>query len=292
MDRFYKFAIVRFTPDRTRGETLNVGAVVMSDEGLDVRISSRLERTRALSNALDTGMLRELVNNLKVVDDALRDKGADADTRVSMLSQIGPLTLSEFGAFRAENVNAYEDRLSKIFKSMIDPEPASPRSREKRSKLLTQVKSLFRQERVLAKRDEGLDSHRIVAALELDQGLVADLVLKNGAMHVVETVDASGDESSLRKAIGEIGTAALVLERARMKFGERETKSRLVYVASPTLERIARPSLEAAENQGAEIVNWSSSDERTKFIHSLASLATPIERKTSRLKTATTQFYL
>jgi hypothetical protein len=282
MDRFYKFAIVRFTPDQTRGETLNLGTLVVLNEGLDIRLTRRLERVRAFSAALDTSILYELVDNLKVMDERLRDKELGTEERIAMLSQVGPLKLSEFGTFRAENVNAYEARLAQIFKSMIDPEPALPRMREKRSKLLTQVKSFFRQERVLAKRNEGLDSHRIVAGLELDEGLTADLVLKNGAMHIVETVDASGDESSLRKAIGEIGTAALVLERARMKFGEQQTKSRIVYAASSSLERVAMPSLEAAQHQGAEIINWASADDRNKFIRSLASLATPIERKSAK----------
>jgi hypothetical protein len=158
---------------------------------------------------------------------------------------------------------------------MVDAEPAHARLRAKRSKLLTQVKSSFRQERVLAKRDEKLDSHRIVSSFRLDEGLVADLVLRNGAMHVIETVDASGNEDSLRKAISEIGVAALVLERARMKFGNDQTHAKLVYSASSFLEKIARPSLDAAAHQGTQLINWASADERNKFIHSLTSMATP-----------------
>jgi hypothetical protein len=282
MDHYYKFAIIRYSPDSIRGESLNIGLLVVSDEGLDLRLSRKLERARVLSSALDISVLRELAENLKIIDQSLRDKGLDIEGRSSVLSQVGPLSLSKFGTFSAENATSYEDRIQQIFKSMVDPEVALRRVKEKRSKLLTQVKSFFRQERVLAQRNEGLDSHRIVSGLELDEGLVADLVLKNGSMHIIETVDASGDESSLRKAIGDIGTAALVLERARMRYGSEKTKSRLVYVASPSLERVARPSLEAAQNQGAEIINWASNDDRNRFIHSLASLASPLDRKTSK----------
>jgi hypothetical protein len=137
---------------------------------------------------------------------------------------------------------------------------------------------------VLAQKDEDLSSHRIIQSFELDDGLVADLVLRNGAMHVVETVEASGGEESIRKAVAEVGVAALVLERARMKFGEKETKGRLVYSASPALERVARPSLEAAEHQGAQLVNWDSADDRAKFIHSLSMLATPVPSKRKKTK--------
>jgi hypothetical protein len=118
----------------------------------------------------------------------------------------------------------------------------------------------------------------------LDDGLIADLVLRNGAMHVVETVEASGGEESIRKTVAEVGIAALVLERARMRFGEKETKGRLVYSASAALEHIARPSLEAAEHQGAQLINWDSADDRAKFIQSLTILATPIPSKRKKTR--------
>ncbi len=279
MAHSYRFAIVRLAPDDARDERINIGAMVLNEHSLDIRISKRLEKARAISAALDMPLLRELVENLNALDQRIRDSGADETLRIEMLSRIGPLSLSRIGTFEAADAQAYENRITSIFRSMVDPEPSLPRIREKRSKLLTQVKTLFRHERVLAKKDETIDSHRIVPSYQLDEGLVADLVLRNGYYHVVETIDASNDDDSLRRAIGDIGVAALVLERARMKFGEKNTKARLVYSASAALERIALPSLQAAANQGAELTNWASADERVKFVNSLTSLATPIERK-------------
>jgi hypothetical protein len=276
----YKFAIIRLAPDDGRDERINVGIVVFNDGSLDVRTPTSLDKVKAISAAADTTALRELMENLSTLDAKFRDAGVNSvEARLQAVGSIGPLLLSDAGTFVAENATAYEDRVASIMKAMVLAEPATRKVKEKRSKLLKQVKVMFRQERVLAKRDEDLSSHRIVSGFEMDEGLVADLVLKNGALHVVETVDASGDEGSLRKAISEVGVAALVLERARMKFGEENIKARLVYSASPLLERIARPSFDAAAHQGAELVNWSSADERNKFIHSLAALATPVPSK-------------
>lgn len=122
----------------------------------------------------------------------------------------------------------------------------------------------------------------------MDDGLVVDLVLRNGAYHVIETVDATGDEHVLRRTISEIAVSALVLERARMRFGEQSTRAKLVYSATPGLERVARPSLDAAEHQGAELVNWSSTDDRNRFVQMVSSLATPIEKKRKRYLVAHT----
>lgn len=290
MAHSYSFAVVRLAPDDVRGERLNVGLVVFNDGSLDIRLAKRLEKIRSISAALEPKTVQDVIENLGTLDEKIRDYGlVDAASRRSRLSSVGPISLSEIGTFVAESALSYEDRVASILRVMVDAEPAPARLRAKRSKLLTQVKSSFRQERVLAKPDEKLDSHRIVSSFQLDEGLVADLVLRNGAMHVIETVDASGNEDSLRKAISEIGVAALVLERARMKFGDDQTHAKLVYSASPLLEKIARPSLDAAAHQGTQLINWSSADERNKFIHSLTSLATPFVRNKQSVKFASRQ---
>jgi hypothetical protein len=284
MAHSFKFAIVRFSPDDARDERLNIGVAVFSPSGLDIRCAKRVEKVRAISAATETETVNRLLSNLAGLDDSIRSQTEDTSARHSRLSKLGPISLSPLGEFIAETATDYDERIASILRSMVDIEPAWRIHREKRSKLFTQVKRQFKLERVMAKKDEDLSSHRVVRSFELDDGLVADFVLRNGAMHVVETVDASSSEESPRKAVAEVGIAALVLERARMKFGKTQTKGRLVYAASPALERVARPSLEAAEHQGAQLVNWDSADDRAKFVQSIAMLATPLPMKHQRAK--------
>jgi hypothetical protein len=285
MARSYSFAIVRLSPKDARDERLNIGVVIFSDETIDVRGARRIDKVRAISAAVEPETISQLLANLASLDETLRERGVEhINARHAQLVELGPLSLSPLGTFVSETAADYEARITSILKAMVDVEPATPVIREKRSKLLTQVKRQFKIERVMAKKDEDLSAHRIVSSFALDDGLVADLVLQNGAMHVVETVDASGGEESTRRAVAEVGVAALVLERARMKYGKAQTKGRLVYSASPALERVARASLETAENQGAQLINWDSADDRAKFIHSLSMLATPIPTKQRKAK--------
>ncbi|WP_315747567.1 MULTISPECIES: DUF3037 domain-containing protein [unclassified Bradyrhizobium] len=282
MAPFYKFSVVQLATEQARGERLNVGLVVFNEDRLDVRIGKRLEKVRAISGAVEPEEVRRALEGLSTFDEKLRDAGTALLDRADHLANLGPLTLSSPGVFEAEGATAYETRVASILRALVDAEPAPLRARVKRSKLLSQMKRVFRQEKVMANKDEDLSSHRIVSSYEVDEGLTADLILKNGTFHVVETVDALGDESSFRKAIADIGIAALVLERARMKFGREKTSARLVYEASSSLERIAMPSLEAAAHQGAQLVNWASASERGRFVHYLSSLAVPIRRKPKR----------
>lgn len=284
MAHSYSFAIIRLGTNDARDERLNVGLVVFQGEKLDVRVGRRVDKVRALSAGVEVATLRDLISNLVHIDEALqRERPLDIAERHARLRAIGPLSLSPLGTFIAEYATDYEARVSSILGTMVDVEPAPRVVREKRSRLLTQVKRIFREERVMAKKDEDLSSHRIVTAYELDDGLVADLVLRNGSMHVVETVDATSEDETARRAISEVAVSALVLERARMRFGKDNTKGKLVYSATANLERVAKPSLEAVENQGAELVNWDSADDRRKFIHSMSMLATPIPSKRKKV---------
>jgi hypothetical protein len=281
MARSFEFSIVRLAPHDVRDERLNVGIVVLRGDGLDVRLSRRLEKVRAISAKLDVTDLKDLLSQLQPLEARLAGAGWPGVITLRQLPRLGPLTFSEPGTFVAETDSAYEDRIASIMSAMIDPEPAPARVRQKRSRLLTQLKQAFRKERVLARPGEDLGSHRIVPTVEVDRGLVADLVLKNGVLHVVESVDASSETEPHKRALADIGLSALVLERARMKYGENVT-TQLVYSASPSLEALTRPSLEAAEHQGATLVNWMSERDRERFVHHLSSLAEPVPSSRKR----------
>jgi hypothetical protein len=279
MGRIYEFAIARLSSADSRDERLNVGLIVLKNDMLDVRPARRLDKVRAMSAALDGDQTREFLNSFAELDRHYAKAGiGDIKQRLSMMTVGLPLTLSEFGTFAADSNEQYEARITSLLRALVDPEPGHVRVREKRSRLLTEVKAAFRSHKVLAQKGETIESHRLVTKYEIAEGLTADLALKNGVMHVVETVDASGDEESLRTVISQIGVAALVLESAEIKYGPT-TKKRLLYTASPSMERIAKASLEAACHNGATLTNWASASDRIQFVDGLSSLASPILSK-------------
>lgn len=283
MVRSYRFAIVRLAPEGMRDERVNIGAAVFSEEDIDVRLSRRLDKVRAISAAFDHSDLDSLAQLISEQDSDIRSAGiSDPAGRWSALGRIGPIQLAPLGTFVASDGEGYEHRIRSILKAMVEPEPAPVLERMKRSRLMSRLKLSLKSERILAGRGENLDSHRVVSNWPLAEGLVADFVLKNGAMHVIETVDFSRDEVSVRKAVSDIAVSALVLEQARMSYGREETRARLVYDARTSAENAARPSLDAAANQGAQLVNWASEADRTKLLNELTSLARPTELKSDQ----------
>lgn len=279
MNRSYEFSILKLAPRNARDERVNLGAVVLHDGYLDIRITKRLEKLRAISAAVSAESLSNLAASLIEIDSEIRMMGiTSSEERLRRLEGFGPFGFSEVGSFTAPNADEYENRLKSIFQAMIEPEPMPRKTKAKRSRLLTQIKTTFRKERVLATKDDDISSHRILANLELAEGLVADLALRNGAMHVVETVDISSDDASIKRAVQEIAVSALTLEQARMIYADPNTSTRLVYDASASLEKIAAASLEAAAHQGAKLVNWASHKERFEFLELMVSMAEPVEK--------------
>jgi hypothetical protein len=245
-----------------------------------------LEKVRAISAALDVQTLRETVETLDSLDSLLRSGGYVApDIRAERLSQLGPLSLSQPGSFVAPSSLTYEAAIEDILRRLVDPEPAQAKFVRKRTRLLSLVKTALRHERVLGKPGDDLSSHRVVPGVYLAEGLVADFVLQNGALHVLETVDASSTDISPKRIIADVAVSALVLEQARMTFGPFQTTSRLIYEASNEMEKVAMPSLLAAAHQGAELVNWRSDEERRSLLVHLSKMATPLPAK-GRARTA------
>jgi hypothetical protein len=279
MSRSYNYAVIQFSAHPSRNERLNLGLVIFGEGGLDVRPAKQLDKLKAISAALDPEAVRSTILRLPEIDAfALKQGIADAAARLSDLCLFAPVSFSAMGQFFAPDAAIYEQCVGNLLTKLVEPEPAPTKFVRKRpSRLLTTVKSVLKARRILAKRGEGLEAHRVVTGHEIAEGLSADLLLKNGAFHVVEIVDASADETPIKRAIQTIGMSALVFEHARMSFGDENTNAKLIYQASVANERALTPSLRAAEHQGAKLVNWESQDERAAFLSRFAALATPLE---------------
>lgn len=276
MAHSYNFAIAQLESNSARRERLNFGIVIFDADHITVHQARNFEKVRSISGALDPSILQQALMNLPKLDHMLLKGGVESiDERRKQLSALSPIKLTDLGTFFAPDAEQYSAKVEQLLIRLVEPEPARPKpAKSKNTRLLTSLKAAFRSEKVLAKKGEGLDSHRIVVNEPLAEGLSADLALKNGAMHIVQTVDASHTDRA-RKAIQEIGISALVFEQARIRYDEISTKPRLVYSANAQMETAISAALHVAEHQGADLINWDSRDDRTKFIVDLSSLAEP-----------------
>jgi hypothetical protein len=279
MANSYKFGIIRFTSHPIRGESLNIGLVVETEGGLITRYPARLDKLRAISAALDIPALEHDLRELPIFMLGLGQTQLEAQSFARALSSFSSFEIGQRGEISAAP-ELFEAQIADLMSRYVLPEPAIVKSvRKPVTKLRRTIRDALKSERILARPSEGLESHRVVFQHKISEGIVADFVLRNGAMHVVESIDVSSENVSLHRALVDIAMSALTFEHARIEFSNQEVKPRLVYQASVEVENSLRPSLYAAEHQGAEIVNWSSQDDRNKLLVELSSLASSFDER-------------
>lgn len=274
-----RYALMKFDTRSPRDERLNVGVVVTDGQELRVHLPRSLRKVHAITAAFDETLFRKSASELPSTFKWICENGGDTDRCFHDLAEYSPFEFAAAGEMIVESAEAYDRQIVSLLCRFVDPEPAPPKRKEKSSPLLSTLKREFRKERVLAQKGDDLTAHRVITSLPLAEGFSADLVLKNGAMHVTQTVDASNPEASLRRIVQDIAVSALTIEQARIVFADEETKGRIVYRASSKAESAATPALDAAEHQGIELINWDSFVDRERFVRLISSLAEPIQKK-------------
>lgn len=123
MDRSFSFAVVQARPDSIRGERVNVGIVVDTPEGPDVRLPE-VRKIFALTGHSWSNVVEAFEEQLRR---SWADGGADAFHRVSELSET--FQVAEPGTLVA-SPNDYEERVKKILSFFVDrpklTQPSAP----------------------------------------------------------------------------------------------------------------------------------------------------------------------
>jgi hypothetical protein len=282
MQKSYRFGVIKYLSHAMRGEMLNVGLLIKTDGGFIVRRSNRLDKLKAISAAINPAEIDKDLHDLPNIIDNFGGCPFDDEVCRKRLSQLTNFQLIFQGSFEASTQNLAETCLKDLMTRYVEPEPALVKPVRKRAtRLRNDIKSALKLEKILARPSEGLECHRVIYRHPLAQGVIADFVLQNGAMHVVESVDASSENISLQRCLYEIAMSTLTFEHARINWEKISVKPRLIYSASHELEKALSPSLYAAQHQGAEIINWESDVERVKFLSTLASLADSTDQQES-----------
>jgi hypothetical protein len=234
----------------------------------------------ALSLAYSDESIRSAAENLKFLDSRLSEPDEEPALRLQKLEALSPFRFSPLAKFIAATPAAYENEIALILRSFVEPEPALKMApKGKVTALTVALRKTFREDRVLAAKGEDLSAHRIVPNVELAAGMVADFVLKNGAMHIFETVDASSEGLTPLSIAKSVGLSAITIEQARINYGDAVTVARLIYQATAQTETLITPALLAAEHQGAELINWSSSEDQRRLRVTIADLAVPLPKR-------------
>ncbi len=263
MARSFDFAVLRMAPDPARGEALNVGVVVFQPQRVELVFGEVLTRARHFYPSADQSLFDEAVGLFTRLD----LPSFTTKERHRALSRIGLFELGDLGCFsleddRPETYQANVARLVAMF--------TGRRGQNKRPKgpprLTTAVRSLFREEKVLAPAGDAaaIGNHKIVPdwPIPTRPSLKADLALKNRIMRVCEIVE-------LKLELDGPPPASLFEGVVTLDVAQREVDAQqrvLAYRASGPAARVDE-ALAIARMHATTLVNWDVPQERDQFVH-------------------------
>lgn len=264
MAHTFDFAVLRLVPDVARGESVNLGVVIFRDGEIDVRLGEVLTRARTLFPELTDNDLDSAVAILK----RLGNVALSSRERHRALASVGAFALGDLGSFSVndERPESYQSQVEMLLATFV----AAPRSTVLRAKgpsrLATEVRKVFRKEKVLATIGDvgAISEHKIVPEWPIPSrpSIRADLALRNSVMRVCELVDLDlVDDGPPPPALFE-GVVTLDVAQREVQAEQRV----FAYRAKGPAARIDE-ALAIARMHASEVVDWNRPDQRESFIH-------------------------
>ncbi len=270
---WFEYAVIKYTPDLKRGETVNIGLMVFLSESIDMRMLNSTAKVRML----DGQSAHSDVIAFEKALHALPMQSIEQEHRYDFISTLldGSISLSPQGRFAIDLPNQYEAKITQLFDTLIKPysliEKQAPHSR-----LTTTLKNKFRTRHLLAKDPSELSYHKVVANYPINPkaGITADFLIKNGVYHISEVIDFNVNDTQAKFKETSLKTMTFLM--AKKALGE-SSQCYFVYSASLQKENEIIQHLNMAEDYSDKIFNIASKEEMNHYLAMISALASPTE---------------
>jgi hypothetical protein len=267
MERSFRFALIRVTPDPSRGETLNVGLATLDDDGsIKVHLLPSMRKVEAVNAAFDASAISAIPELVEKWSSAFWAADRDTDQRTS----IGPVTIEEIGEFFASTAQDYERAISDLMFKLVDPVRRFRKRPIERSRLKTEIRDTLKSRNVLGREPSDLGVGLVVPhfPISLSLDLYADFAMKNGALHLINAIDFRVHRTLLKQKHNEACGIALSFETANQMF-PGESRKIVVYADDEEIEHELTPHLNLLRLNADEMLNLRSPSETLAFVREL-----------------------
>lgn len=263
MNQLAFYSVLYASPSRDRHELVTVGLVILREGKWDVRMLSDPSKILALNPLFPAAGIANIQKTiLSILNGAENFQMARA-----RLSRYGndPSLHPFVGQFQAVENSQYEEKITGLMKRLILPVelPKSVEAKPRQRRLRTKLRNQFKKQGLFSTNPDDIEDHKIVGQYPIvaDQGLFAEFALKNGAMHVTETIDFDVQSSSLRTKVLEAQAKTLVLASATEHFGPSTHR---YVVISGSNRKHAQPSIKLLGDH-ADIFAVESTEEMGRY---------------------------
>lgn len=259
MAQSFSFAVLQAVPSRVRSERVNVGLVVATPDGIDLR-APELRKLLMLTGHEWTGIATAYHERLNAEWRQCKDLDELRDS-LGASSQI--FSLSEMGSLDSKPED-YEEGIRAILRRYVD-RPRLSRS-ERQQRINYEIARTLRNAGVLSQKGQTINDHKVVRQYVIsdEKKMVADFAYKNGSMKVVSTLDLRADRAAHAQACEK----GAILHFAKVRFGTA-LRPFGVYAARPEDAEARKSEIEILTGfADGNVFNWLDVNDRQHFSES------------------------
>jgi hypothetical protein len=250
----FKFAVIQASPDRARGELVNIGVLC---EGLESLIIQAPElRKLKLLTGHDWG---EVLDRYSSFLQSVYKAGDPGWIKLAQMSDV--FKVEKFGEIRCESKNV-QQHVEEILKTFVCRPTLS--RKEKRARINTEMAKIFKAGGLLGDPDQGIDSGRVVQKFTVSEakGAVVDFAYRTNRLKVVSTLDLRSTKIAAHARACERGSS---LYFARQAYGS-ELQAFAVFAAPPSNIEEFQSEIEVLKDfSGGNAFNWINPEEQRAF---------------------------
>lgn len=268
-----KYSLIQFTPDRKRNETINIGLVVFMPDAIVVNLCESIRKIRAVDGAISGNDLKNIESMLHKIFSRSVPVSLEIESKFEFLKLLLPdsYQLSPLGCFSAATRDEANLKVSLLMNELVIP-PRPVITRERGARIITNLRTIFRQHDLFSESVDDIFNHRIVEKFPISEksSLRADFALKNGVYHITETIDLGARDASVK--FKEAGLKSFVMAKAKLELG-KETKCYAVYSASAADEKDKSEAIDLLSEGSDFIFNLRSQKDKVDYIQRMEEAA-------------------
>lgn len=269
--RVLYFSIIRYQPDMHRQEVVNVGVVLFADDGPRISLGASLGKVLALDPNFPIANIYDQAERLRGVLANLWERNVPIDDITSRFGPGGMLSLSSTGMLERTG-RTPESIIEELERDLVRA-PTPRRLKEPRtSRLHTELRRVFAQARILGSKPTDISRHLVVPNFPIDPdvGLFAEFALRNGKLHITETVDFRTAAASTKRTEAQAKT--LLLLQAQNRVGAADL---LRYVVVTGVSSQVQSSINLLSRFADDLIIRESTQDWRRYVDAMHAAARP-----------------
>jgi len=245
---------------------MNVGLAVFTPEAVRLFIEPDINRLAALDANLRALPWQDIVEN---AEDKINELKNDSDRRVFLRMLIAPILVDEnSGQIVTDETTTLANTVVSLMEKLVRRpriiERLPKRTTENRSKLNAELRSWFRSSKILSSHVDDISRNKVVHGYPIaaTKDIYAEFALKNGAIHVIETLDLRGHDKVTLPVQKETAIKSIVLDQAGKSLDKDSIK---IAVISASDYRVMRPMINMVTGYADDVITMESTMDKQRL---------------------------